>query len=90
MLINRNEVYKAIDTERDYQAIRWNETTTPTKGFHTVTEFLVYMQDYTSEAIHQVSRNADPEATDLALNTIRKITALGVACMEQNGAPCRN
>jgi hypothetical protein len=85
----RAEVYAAIDGERDYQDSRWNEGTTESGGRHTPTEFLLYMADYVREAITQASRNADPVANDLVLNTIRKITTLGVACMEQNGAPRR-
>jgi hypothetical protein len=88
-MILRDEVYAAIDTERKYQDERWNIVTTPTDGQHTVTEWLVYMQDYLTEAVKQVSRQADPKASQDALHTIRKIAAMGVACMEQNGAPKR-
>jgi len=86
---NRSEVYEAIDGEREYQERRWNPDTTSTGGAHSVTEFLVYMQDYVNEALHHVSRNADPEASLVALNVVRKVAALGVACMEQHGAPRR-
>lgn len=86
---SRAEVYAAIDSERAYQDQRWNTDTTPTGGNHTVTEFLTYMQDYLTQAIHQASRYADPEATAMVLDTVRKVTTLGVACMEQNGAPLR-
>jgi hypothetical protein len=58
----------------------------PSRGEHTVAEWLVYIQDYTQEAMHQCSRGADPAAAEAALRTIRKITAMGVACMEQCGA----
>ncbi len=85
----RSDVYDAIDSEREYQDRRWNCETTPTCGRHSVTEFMVYMRDYLEEALHYVSRSADPQAEEFALNNIRKITALGVACMEQNGAPHR-
>lgn len=81
----RKEVYKAIDGEREYQAARWNEHTTSTKGFHSVTEFLVYIRDYAEEGLHVCSREADPEASEKALHIVRKIAALGVGCMEQNG-----
>jgi hypothetical protein len=85
----REEVYKAIDSERAYQDSRWNEHTTTTKGQHTVSEWLLYMQDYLTQGINQASRNPDPQATEMCLNTIRKITAMGVCCMEQLGAPRR-
>lgn len=85
----RQLVYDAIDGERDYQASRWNENTTTTKGLHTVDEFVLYMIDYIEEARRQLSRNASPLAQQLALDTVRKVAAMGVACMEQNGAPQR-
>jgi len=84
--MDREEVYKHIDTERDYQAVRWNENTTSTAGKHSVTEFLVYIRDYTEEALHLVTRNADPKASEDAAHILRKIAALAVACMEQNGS----
>lgn len=85
MKATRQEVYAVIDGERDYQDARWNQNTTSTGGVHSVTEFLVFMQSYLNQAIDQVSRNAEPEASQMALDTIRKLTALGVVCMEQNG-----
>lgn len=83
------DVFDAIVGERTYQDGIWNAETTESGGEHTVAEFLLYMQDYLNEAIHQSSRNPDPQARDMALNTVRKIVALGVCCMEQNGAPKR-
>lgn len=79
----RNAAYNAINSERDYQEIKWDGNP------HSITEYLVYMNDYINEAMHVVSRKADAEANPIALDTIRKVTALGVACMEQHGAPLR-
>jgi hypothetical protein len=79
-MTSRREVYKAIDTERDYQEVRWDGHT------HTVTEWMVYMRDYIEEGLHHVSRSANELQ---ALEEVRKVTALGVACMEQLGAPKR-
>lgn len=76
------EALGAIDTERDYQDWRWNASTTVTEGRHSVGEFLVFMDDYVREAKAQLSAG-----DDLALHTIRKVAGLGVACMEQHGAP---
>lgn len=88
-MVDRAEVYAAIDGEREYQAVRWSEDITCTGGRHSVTEFLVYMRDYAEEALHNVSREADPGASEKALHWVRKVAALGVACMEQHGAPRR-
>ncbi len=82
----REEVYTVLDGERAYQDNIWNEDTTSTGGKHTVTEWLVFMQDYLDEAKTYVSRNAEPKGSKQASHVIRKITAMGVACMEQNGA----
>jgi hypothetical protein len=82
-------VYEAINVERAYQEAKWNLATTSSGGRHSVTEWLVYMQDYLTEAMRIVSRNVDPGASVAALHSVRKIAAMGVACMEQNGAPPR-
>jgi hypothetical protein len=76
----RPEVYKAIDTERDYQERRWDGHQ------HTITEWMVYMRDYLEEGLHHVSRSSNELQ---ALEEVRKVAALGVACMEQLGAPER-
>lgn len=86
---SRVDVYAAIDGERAYQARRWNEDTTSSGGRHSVTEFLVYARSYVNEALEHVSRNADPGATDFALHSLRKIAALAVAALEQNGVRSR-
>ena len=82
--MKREDVYKLIDGERDYQDKRWSYWTTETGGVHTsACDWLVYMNDYIQEAMHFVSRNGDPEAKDFAMENIRKVAAMGVAAMEQ-------
>jgi hypothetical protein len=85
----REEVFAAINSERAYQDSLWNPETTPTGGVHHIASWLTYMRSYLDEAVNQVSRAPDPMASDAALNTIRKIVGMGVACMEQHGAPQR-
>lgn len=85
-MTKRNLVYEAIDGERDYQDERWNFNT---HGSHSITEFLTYIRDYTEEALHIECREEDETANAKAIDIIRKIAALGVACMEQYGAPLR-
>jgi len=80
----RSQVYELIDGERDYQDKKWNAETTETSGKHSPAEWLVYMQDYLTEAFNLAARNADPEASNLVMDNIRKITAMGVHAMEQN------
>lgn len=83
MKSDRSEVYAALDSERDYQDYRWGLT--PSRGQHTVAEFILFMLDYLDQARHDVSRNPEPHAAKLGLDALRKVTAMGVACMEQNG-----
>lgn len=87
--LSRDEAWAALLSELDYQIERWNKDTTVTEGKHSVTEFLVFMDDYLREAKTMVSRNGEPGASEAALHIVRKITALGVSCMMQNGAPHR-
>jgi hypothetical protein len=85
----RADVYAALDSERAYQDTRWNESTTTSEGKHSLEEWIVYMEDYSAEAKHLLSRMSTQEAYPKALEIIRKVTAMGVACMEQHGAPRR-
>lgn len=87
--MKREGVYELIDGERAYQERCWNPTTTESGGKHSPAEWLVYMQDYLTQAMHQASRYPDPGSRQMVLATIRKITAMGVACMEQHDTPTR-
>lgn len=81
----RPEVYAAIDGELDYQNARWNASTTPTEGKHSVDEFVLYMEHYLGEARRLLSTQANPKAAQDGLDVVRKVAALGVSCMMQNG-----
>lgn len=82
----RSEVYAALDTERDYQR-KWEGSTS--KGQHSIEEFLVYIEDYVNQAKHRATRGFAQDTRAELLNDLRKITALGVAAMEQHGASVR-
>lgn len=82
----RDYVYAVIDGERDYQDEKWNDETTTTGGKHTVPEFVLFMEHYLQEARRHLSTQASPDADLMGLDFVRKVTALGVVCMEQNGA----
>lgn len=87
--MERREVYKLIDGERDYQNKVWNNTTINSRNIHTEYEWLIFMQDYLTEAMRIASREPEPQARLLVRESIRKITAMGVCCMEQNDTPER-
>ncbi len=91
----RSDVYKAIDTERSYQDIRWGRTLSGDRettefqpgGTRTVDEFSLYIIGYANDLLVNASHYINEEGK---LDIIRKISALGVACMEQHGAPHRD
>jgi hypothetical protein len=86
----RAQVYIALDSERAYQAERWNRDTTSTAGEHeSLADWIMFMENYLHEAKNIMSRQPEPDATKKALHTLRKVTALGVAAMESLGAPVR-
>jgi len=82
--MERNEVYKLIDSERWYQDLKWGGTAVTKSGGHHYTpeEWIIYMEDYLAEAKHYLSRESQEVSYDKAMNCIRKVTALGVAAME--------
>lgn len=89
-MATRAEVYAAIDGERDYQEARKaSEGSTSYNGSHTPEEFLIYMNDYLAEANHAAARVWGKDCKPAILNILRKVTALGVACMEENGVVVR-
>lgn len=95
----RADVYKAVDGERAYQQ-KWEDA--ESRGVHETGAFILFMEHYLQEArrlestlenggngipaSHHLGRDVRPEGS---LDFVRKVTALGVACMEQNGAPER-
>ena len=81
--MKREDVYKLIDGERDYQDSRWNRDTTSSNGIHTSEQWIMYMEDYLNEAKHILSRQATQVADPQAMEIIRKVTAMGVCAMEQ-------
>jgi len=81
--MKREDVYKLIDGEREYQDSRWNAETTASGGLHAPEEWIVYMEDYLNEAKHILSRENVQTAYPKAMEIIRKVTAMGVAAMEQ-------
>lgn len=87
-MYSRKEVYAAIDTEREYQNHLWEKEACQNK--HSVAEFVLYLEDYVAEARKQLARGTEPAAAAEALNTLRKVAGLAVACMEQHGAPVRD
>lgn len=88
----RQDVYAALDSERDYQDMRISRDGTTAVGpehYHTPEEFLLYMDYYLNLAKQTASTVWGSECKPAIMEIVRKITALGVANMEANGAPKR-
>lgn len=83
-MASRKEVYRAIDSERDYQEDLSAKRTDGRK--HTVGEFLTMLRHYANEADAAWTMNPGDAA---ALEQIRKIAGIAVNCMEKWGAPKR-
>lgn len=86
----RTAVYSAIDAERQYQEGWKNPDLTDSGGVHSNLEYLVYIRDYVDEALHIASRKPDSEARVQNTHALRKIAAMAVAALEQNGVLLRN
>jgi hypothetical protein len=82
MMATREEVYAAVDSERAYQQEVWGDR------FRQPEVWCLVMEDYIAEARAQAARTDfhNPLALAEYLATVRKVTALGVACMEAHGA----
>jgi hypothetical protein len=75
--VSRESVYKVIDGEREYQDKKWGA------DIHSVGDWIVFMRTHLAQAEVRFSKEVGTEGT---LHELRKVVALGVACMEQNGA----
>ena len=88
-MATRTQVYAALDSEREYQNSKWRRPDSDDPAGHnphTITEWLAYMQYYVNEGL-RVQTTSFGECEGLAF--LRKVAALGVAGMEQHGAPRR-
>ncbi len=84
----RETIFKKIDDERAYQDFKWSTEQRPDQvpdKDKSVAEWLNYIEyhlDIAKKNVYQLDKTA-------ALDEIRKVTALAVACMEIHGCPER-
>jgi hypothetical protein len=90
-------VLETLADERAHQLRRWGIRQADgsfIEPLHSVGLFLIYMQDYCEEATHRLTRCARGGNCYDTLVSIRKLVALGLACLEQNdyydGLPTAN
>lgn len=81
--MKREDVYKVIDGERNYQDSKWGRQTDLSKRTE---NFIIYMQAYLNQAVNDITFNKGDQK---ALDSLRKVVGLGVACFEINGVPER-
>lgn len=91
--MKRENVYKSIDSERDYQNEIWKGTKSskqpsdaPNAMERTIDEFALYVARYNNQLIEVCGTTDYPEKK---LEIFRKIAALCVACGEAHGMPNR-
>lgn len=85
--LTREQAYRVIDTERDYQEMRKSRDSGAHS--HSPEEFLLYMEHYLQEARRVASTVWGPGTKPATMDVLRKVTALGVAAIEENGCPER-
>lgn len=78
--MERQEVYKLVDGERAYQDGKYGN-----EGAD-VESWILYMEEWLSIARFEASHST---SKIVALEAVRKVTALGVACMENHKTPPR-
>jgi hypothetical protein len=83
--MKRQEVYKLIDGERDYQEKLWNPDGDRLDDYNNPGDFLIYIKRYLDEAF----RVNNPETPNATMDNVRKIAGLAVAAMEIFNAPSR-
>lgn len=82
-----NTVMNAVNEERDYQdSLGPDRTTSKT---HTVAGYLVMFGRYLSKAEDGWTDHGGWNGDRIALDNVRKLAAICVHCMEDNGAPMR-
>lgn len=83
--MTREDVYKLIDGEREYQEALPHHQDKMQQANTSVASWIVYMEKQLVRAKDKIYEMNEHEA----LTFIRKCTAVGVACMEHNDTPAR-
>lgn len=80
-----NSVFDALHSERKYQKRRWGHRQpdgSMVETQHTTGNFICFMRHYLEQANSRLSTVSGEAA---ALEELRKVVTLGVACFEQHG-----
>ena len=80
-VMKREDVYKLIDGEREYQKKRHEKHIVPHRDEdHSIADWVIYMEEHIARAKLEIYNLT----FERAMAEVRKVTALGVACMEHN------
>jgi hypothetical protein len=82
--MERQRVYDSVDSERDWQDCKWG---TIDKRPHEVGAWLTLMRTHLADAERAWSESSGDY---LAMDELRKVLAIGVACAEQHGIQFRS
>lgn len=83
--MNRSDVYKLVDGEREYQDSKRPCVDVKEDSEHSVADWVIFLDKLVQDAKMAVY-HLDEKAV---LENVRKITAVGVACMECFDTPPR-
>ena len=86
-MTTRLDVYRAVDSERDYQDAGMGNAKRPERAPEASPgEYILFMEKCLADAREACYK---PGGNNACRPFIRKATALGVRCMEIHGAPRR-
>ena len=83
--MSRKDVYKLIDGEREYQEDMPEHSDKVAQNNTSIAAWLIYIERLLTNAKDRIYYLDEKGA----LECIRKLTAVGVACMEHNDTPVR-
>lgn len=86
---NRNKVYEAIDSERDYQDARAGNSARENLDDNRDLGSMILLMDQYLVKTKAAFAGPHPQGKVDALEQLRKTVALGVLAMEYHGAPVR-
>jgi hypothetical protein len=84
MTATQQQVMFAINSELEYQKLRWNPQTTVTGGVHGPDDYTIFIDAYLRKAKDAFSFQGEPAASREVLEIARKITAMAISCLVQN------
>lgn len=85
--MDRQDIYAELNMEREYQDYLWGGHNHD--KFHEPESWITYMEHYLDLAKKALSTKHVDDAYPIAMDNMRKVVALGIACMENYGCPTR-